>query len=508
MRQLWRISPSACASITGDKGCERKCGLNWVTPRREETEKQRLGTAVHKVQQDYLNTGKAHDRNDKAGRMAMAGLPYMPPPRSGRAEGESEIRISGINYVTIVDYEGPSDLLPGAPPGLPATLDHKTSSDPAQYGLWGDAAFLADPQALTYAARALVKYRDAASVFARWLYYDTRRKSKALPSDSTMERGAVVEAFGRIVHPAAVRLIELQNQCPPHEAPEAVRLAWANTLPANTDACGAYGGCEYERSGACQLTALEKFSACVSGLDTAKIKIDKPEPSRLEPERAAPVVEGRVADNKVDLFAKLSAGLGAAKTESKPKTPSARPPAVVQGGATVVAPDALAALKGAIAGGSQGGSKTDALAALKAATGGGAPKNDPVNAPERPATVASPAKGGDLTAHLKAVAASGALKPEDQAQVETALAGAESAMGPTGAQAGGEPKPEPKADPTPTTARSTKAPTAVEKSKAKLDAALAIPPNPTPVPSAGSISDEELGRAIRVVLQAGGKVSF
>lgn len=443
MKQLWRVSPSAVSKV---KHCERATALGWVTPKGEETEKQRLGIDLHQAQEDYLNTGKAHDRTTRAGKMAMAGLPYMPGPRTGRAEGETELMISGIRYVIYVDYAGPSDLIPGAPPGMPATLDHKTSSNPSQYGLWGNAAFLVDPQALTYSVRMLVKHPDATTVFNRWIYYNTQRKSVATPSDAVLKREDVVQAFGEIVHPAAVRLIVLQNQVPADDISVEERLAWANTVPANAGAsCHAYGGCQHMRTGACKLTTTEKLSACAVMQDDAKIKYDKPAPV------VATVVEGK--SMSTDLFAKLTANL---PIGGKPGN------GVNQAKAAVPA-DALADLQGAVE--SMQGAAKKALAEglpfkqfAKQVTPVATPVAlpDPINPPEKPEIV-PPAKGADLVAHLQVKGVHVSPAPLES------ISGMPKENGPVAAKT---PSPPP---------------------KASKDVLLAEP------------TDEELGRALRVL---------
>lgn len=490
MKQLWRISPSAISKACGDEACERKLALDWVTPKGEETEKQKLGVDVHAIQEAYLNTGKAHDRTTRAGKMAMAGLPYMPAPRTGRAEGETELVVSGIKYVIYVDYAGPSDLIPGAPPGMPATLDHKTSSDPDQYGLWGDKAFLSDPQALVYSVRSFILHPAADRTFLRWLYYHTERKSVAKPSDAVLFREDVVRQFGEIVHPAALRLIVLQNECPPKQAlaadPE-LGLAWANTVPYNASVCDKYSGCSHARTGACRVSAIERLAACMSRPNEAKIKYDKPllaQPGVVTtPAPAGPA--GREESNGMaeDLFAKLTAGI---PVGNKPANATVAPKAPTASAAVTSKP-------------------TDALAALQAAAAGRgkAAKADPVNPPEKPETP-PPAKGADLVAHLQSAVAKAepsqaqtqaaaaldkALSAATKREAELALAAAAKSQGrtpstPPQAAATKTPSVPPKRPSTPPKAPKT---ATVEESKAKLDVLLAQP------------TDEELGRALRVL---------
>jgi len=355
--QKWPVSPSA---IKTTQGCERKWVLDF-TAERLETEKQKLGTELHGVQQAYLTVGKAQDRSTKVGAMALAGLPHMPPPKSGHVETKATLTKGGIQYVLIMDYHGPSSLVPGAPPGMPAVIDHKTSSDPARYGLWGHDALVQDPQALIYAAKALEDAPTADRVFLRWLYYWTSRKSKALPSDTIITR-TEVEAYWWIhVHPWAQRIIELQTQMPEgrtNALKNSSLINFGNSLPGNTQECDKYSGCQHaeSRGGSCRLSPSEKLSACFEGLDDAKVSAVTNPVIRLNTAQNANNSEN---GKTMDLYSRLTQGLGTSN------------------GAT------------------QATQAAHAIDTKKS--------TDIINAPEKPASVAAPVKGADLLAHLQSV---------------------------------------------------------------------------------------------------------
>jgi len=354
--QKWPVSASA---IKTTQGCERKWVLDF-TAERLETEKQKLGTELHGVQQAYLTVGKAQDRSTKVGAMALAGLPHMPPPKSGHVETKATLTKGGIQYVLIMDYHGPSSLVPGATPGMPAVIDHKTSSDPARYGLWGHDALVQDPQALIYAAKALEDAPTADRVFLRWLYYWTSRKSKALPSDTIITR-TEVEAYWWIhVHPWAQRIIELQAQMPEgrtNALKNSSLINFGNSLPGSTTECDKYSGCQHaeSRGGSCRLSPSEALAACFEGLDDAKVSAVSNPIIRLTPQNTNKE-NGKI----MDLYSRLTQGLGTSN------------------GATQATPQPAHVID------------------TKKST-------DVINAPEKPSSVAAPVKGADLLAHLQSV---------------------------------------------------------------------------------------------------------
>jgi hypothetical protein len=282
------LSPS---QVKVAQSCMALWGFNYTLPKTPSTDAQRKGLLLHGVQENYLKHGARQDTIDPTitdlaelklaravGSMALAGLPWLPGPGTGHVEGEALVTISGIRYKVFLDYAGPSDLLPSAPAGLRAVVDHKTSSNPTDYGLWGKAAFLGDAQALVYAAKEMIQH-NTDSVFCRWIYYWTTRKSKALPSDVILTRAEVEGAFGGVVHETAQRLVQIRTSD-----------AWRtntldpNTLAKNYDHCGAYGGCPHspERGGPCDHSKKPQpessdASTCFQGMDNQIYQIRRSE---------------------------------------------------------------------------------------------------------------------------------------------------------------------------------------------------------------------------------------
>jgi hypothetical protein len=210
------------------------------------------GSALHKVAENYHMHGRAPDPSTLEGRAFKAALPFVPPPRTGKAEGEFTMTVSGVEYGGFVDLEledhrGLYPLREQAEglSALPGVLDYKSKGEIRRGErtniIEGDAAFYDNPQTLIYATRALVKYRQAPAVYMRWLYIKRLDKitqqPKVFPSDAIMDRARTVAAFGRIVHPIAKTITHLrQHPIDPL------------TLPPNPATCMRYGSkyaCQY-----------------------------------------------------------------------------------------------------------------------------------------------------------------------------------------------------------------------------------------------------------------------
>jgi len=237
-------------------GCPRRWAWEYVCGFKEERKQATsLGSELHDDNAaPYLMHGRAPDESTRAGALFKAGLKYLPPPGAGGVEGDYNATISGIGYRLIMDWFGPSDLLPKAPKGLSATLDHKTSKNPRKYGLWGDDAFLTNVQSLLYLAGAIIRIGHTdGDLFARWLYYHTGVKNpRAVPSDATLPAKRVVEAFGDIVHPRAYQIVQLRQK-------KDLRVL---DLPYNLDKCKLYPphGCPHKHR-CTDITPLERFRA-------------------------------------------------------------------------------------------------------------------------------------------------------------------------------------------------------------------------------------------------------
>lgn len=296
------LSPS---KLSDAAGCIRRFAWDEVDPlpyvQNREAE---LGQAVHRVGQDYHEIGKAPDPNTDEGKIFRPALPHVPTPRKGTCEGKFDFRVGALEFTGVIDLSCNSGDLPGAWPGMPAVLDYKSIKALTAKRMLGvklgkdmsrerwyelnKPSFLADLQALIYAAKRLVQTKQQ-RVFLRWLYlrrgeYDEKTgelvvKPKAEPRDTILTLAEVTEAFGRLVHPLATRLVQIRRD-----------KTDPLSLPPNPNRCMLYGpkyACP--RIGQCNLSAndalqLEDDSDMDLLDELMQEENEKPAPAR-EPEK-------------------------------------------------------------------------------------------------------------------------------------------------------------------------------------------------------------------------------
>ena len=182
------------------------------------------------------------DRTDPEGALFLLALPHIPPPLSGTAEGEFRLWVSGIEYQGLIDlyyYEGE----------LVVVLDYKSSKNPKKHGLHTKEAMLQDPQCLIYAVKGLVA-SGKDQVKLKWLYLKCEGKKACIPVEFVLTKAEVTEAFGRIVHPKAKKIVQLKKKYPRVKADteaERVRLSTERllTFEPNEASCYQYGPCKF-----------------------------------------------------------------------------------------------------------------------------------------------------------------------------------------------------------------------------------------------------------------------
>lgn len=271
------VKPLSPSEIEEGRRCDRKWAFkyNSDTPREETAVSALSGIRGHSVAEKYLMSGAQPDRHDAFGELFIEALPHLPPPRSGTCEGRQEAMIGGLPFVYVQDWYGPSDAIPGAPRGMPATIDHKFSKDPKRYGVWGKAEHLDNPQTLVYLARGA---SEASEAFGRWLYYRKTtallawelatyreqggadpeviaryerslakpRKPQVLPSDIVLTRDEIRGGLERVVLPVGEKLYRLREKGKVDPL----------TLPPNPAECEAFGGCPHRKR--CNLSVQEQ----------------------------------------------------------------------------------------------------------------------------------------------------------------------------------------------------------------------------------------------------------
>lgn len=225
----WKVSPS---QIKTWGECPRKWGFRYIdgieTPQNKAAA---LGSTVHSILESWLRDGVPPDENTRAGKIAAGGLRFLPAP------GEAE----HVEWSMMFDFEGILfrgivDLVFEDEDG-PVVSDHKTSSDPARWGL-SPPEMPRDVQALTYSIGVL-DLTGADAVGLQWTYFPTRGSpTNGFPVSARITKGTADKNFREIVFPAASAIVDTMDR---HKR-DGIK---ANDLAANPAACGNFGGCPF-----------------------------------------------------------------------------------------------------------------------------------------------------------------------------------------------------------------------------------------------------------------------
>lgn len=241
------ISPT---QLKAKKLCDRLFGGQYLCgfPSGEKTPAQALGHDTHKNAEAYHKTGVKPPEDTLDGQLFKLALPHVPPPQTGRVEGEFRLNVSGISYQGLLDLEYEEGL------GLTVILDYKTTSVGPKKWLQTRDEFLADEQALIYAIKVLVA-KKADRVKVKWVYikhngFDKEGNPKkgkkfAEPRECTLFKDEIVEAFRKVVHPAAKEIVQLRKKYPERPATNAEGVARFLSFEPNFNSCYAFGPCKF-----------------------------------------------------------------------------------------------------------------------------------------------------------------------------------------------------------------------------------------------------------------------
>jgi len=208
-----------------------------------------VGLAVHKVQEDWLRHGVVPDPQQTLkvaaglrfpGRIAEAGLSYLPTPGSCEVERKFWLEVEpGLVIYGLIDV-----FQAAAPCAL--IVDHKTTTD-FKWALTA-ADLMTDEQNVIYAIVAMLM-SEQKRVLTRWLYYLTHGTPKVKPVECMRDWDEAMVALEPLIEVARSTLA-LHGQ-----------VKTALELPPSPDHCGAYGGCEHiER---CQITTAQRLGAAM-----------------------------------------------------------------------------------------------------------------------------------------------------------------------------------------------------------------------------------------------------
>lgn len=219
-----------------------------------------MGTVLHSFAEGYLVDGTTPDLLTKEGNLFLKGLPYLPGPKAGHVEGNLIFTYDGVTYNGFIDFRGPlpanAKFMGEEKDIRRVVLDHKTSSSPDKYGLWGVEAFLANPQSVLYGAYDVIESGDAQANL-RWLYYWTKGSLRAKPSDAVLTRAQLEDAFEPVVHLPAKEIVRLKVL-----SPEPM------DIDPSPESCSKYGGCPYQDR--CGLTNAQKIAGAMRATEKTK----------------------------------------------------------------------------------------------------------------------------------------------------------------------------------------------------------------------------------------------
>lgn len=246
----------SASQITLYRECKRKWAFRYIagieTPQHPAAE---LGTQVDDLQlQPYLRDAKPFDytlevRDTKSAEVAVAGLRYLPEPRTLNLEVQKHFVLPApsklFGFQGYIDLWLPNGGLPGETNvDTPTVVDFKTT------GNWRYRKTVqqlrTDVQAQLYGQWAMVS-TGAPVANLDWIYFHTKRPFKSDKTHLRMYREDSDEQFAAINATAEEMFVARKTITDP--------LA----LAPNTDACGDYGGCPYQHL--CNLSPTQRIDA-------------------------------------------------------------------------------------------------------------------------------------------------------------------------------------------------------------------------------------------------------
>ena len=203
------------------------CPLKWWTNKvagvpTPTSPSQQLGTDVHTDLEIYLRDGIKPDETTPVGRIATAGLPYLPEPKTYAVELVVETTCGPLPFKGIVDAWKDDHI-----------IDHKTTKD----FRWAMSSFqLAhSPQPLSYIA-ALIKIGKIAekeNYRVSFVYYRTTGMAFASLVDAKPSHKDVMRNWAEMESAAQSMAVYARQKNPAK-------------IPANTNSCKKYGGCPFK----------------------------------------------------------------------------------------------------------------------------------------------------------------------------------------------------------------------------------------------------------------------
>lgn len=186
----------SASSITLFQDCNRKWYEKYVLGKKEPSSKaMKQGTDVHTVLENYLLRGEQPDKRTTAGKIASAGLQFLPAPASNL---QVEIAIQDITSIkeSPVAFKGYIDLLIKTDDHI-EILDHKTSSN-ISYALTSEQ-LATNIQLIIYAKHVLNAYLDYDEITLTHVVYLTKSPYGSQKTSVTVSRDHVENEFSKVL---------------------------------------------------------------------------------------------------------------------------------------------------------------------------------------------------------------------------------------------------------------------------------------------------------------------
>jgi RecB family exonuclease len=261
---VWLTSAS---QIQLYRDCARKWAFRYLaglkTPQHPAAA---LGEEVDTYQlQPYLRDDRPFDFTKPSGEIAASGLVYLPKPKSNKLEVQKHFVIPSPTFIEVdgkkepigIKFQGYIDLWMPEGNGTTTNLtiiDFKTTSDLK----WAKSEedLKTDVQAQLYAFAGMYLTRKPVADLA-WVYFQTRGARRAKQTQLRVTADHAAEQFQRIDN-IAIEMKGVRDQNPnPLD------------LPANPEACEAYGGCPYRDR--CNLSPAQVIAAIAAKEERVEI---------------------------------------------------------------------------------------------------------------------------------------------------------------------------------------------------------------------------------------------
>lgn len=261
------------------ESCQRKWGWRYLEkiPTEPNVYAER-GLAVHKVLEDFLRDGTPPDRETEAGRIAIPGLKYLPPPGTGTVEGSFLWRLPDESFDLrgIIDFrdelsdeEKAGSVVEALQGIVPRIIDHKTTGN-FQWAKTRHELETKNVQSIVYAAYVM-HVTGSDKVLGRWVYYRTSGRPAAMAVDWGTDKNKIAAPLESVL--ATCREMARIK----HEGLRAAELAF------DVGACNAYGGCPFRSN--CNLSAKERFRSFMTQ-QSLKDKMKARKAAKEEPGQA------------------------------------------------------------------------------------------------------------------------------------------------------------------------------------------------------------------------------